>query len=129
MEFILKGESNPITVNLDQAAGKVLINACKLAKKTHAPMIILSVNGKLDYTFTGQDSCSKDEVKNDGSIVAGYDHTGDDIRIAVNPIFLMQAIQGGKKSTLKFLDANSPMYYTDGENREAIIMAMWMDAA
>ena len=115
-DILGKARNNSNTITLNQRAVKELITACKLAKKNkHA--LRMSVNGSLELTIPGDDG---DTIR---SITEGYTHSGADLKTAINPRFLMEAIDKPGNITIKLVAECAPVYITDG-HREAVVMAL-----
>ena len=110
----------PNQVTLNAAAVKELITACKLAKKGKRTFRI-SVNGTMELSTTSE------EYGNwSASISKGYTHTGEDVTLAINPAYLMDALDKPHDITMRMIDGKHPVYITDG-TRESVIMNMQLD--
>ena len=109
------------TITLNAAAARELITACKLAKKEHR-ILRMSVNGSLELTTTSEEFGEYHQT-----ITDGYTHSGPDVTLAINPQYIMEAIDKPHPVKIVIRDGNSPVYVTDGE-REAVIMTMRINA-
>jgi hypothetical protein len=110
----------PNQVTLNAAAVKELITACKLAKKGKH-IFRISVNGTMELSTTSE------EYGNwSASISKGYNHTGEDVTLAINPGYLMDALDKPRGVTMRMIDGKHPVYITDG-TRESVIMTMQLD--
>ncbi len=112
---------NIVTMTTPQTSE--LIRACKRAAKIKTSHIKLTINGRLDY------AASYDDFEVSGTI-EGIQHTGIEFTVALNPRYLLDALDKPADCMLAFSDQRpdkSPMLYTDGLNREAIIMPMHIE--
>jgi len=112
-----------ITINRDAlilvCLRAIAIGKGPRAKDNFTPPLRLSVNGRLEYQ-----AISEENGETSGYIESGYQHTGDDVNIAVNPRFLAEALAGMQEEVYISLRAHDrPMFITDGQ-REVVLMPM-----
>ena len=123
MSFIM----DPARKNANMATIKVkpFIQAVKQAKVICNWRLKLQFNGRLELI-------AKSEELGDSIIPlqSGYDHAGEDCTIAINPIFLLDALSGFTDEVFFCMNEQRPdkcpVYITDG-TREAVIMPMTLE--
>ena len=60
------------------------------------------------------------------TISKGYTHTGKDVTLAINPAYLMDALDMPRDVTMRMIDGKHPVYITDGQ-RESVIITTRLD--
>lgn len=104
--------------NMAQVNTKALAKAIKTGKAISRETIGILINGRLDVTATDE---SGNTVTR--SIEEGYQHTGPDVSIWINPSFVLDALSGMRREFVTMRITDKTLFITDGE-RDALIMQM-----
>jgi hypothetical protein len=103
---------------------KILAAAVKTAKAINKDVILLSVNGKMDISALDATDWGEKRLTpvSQSTITEGYTHSGQDVKLAIDPRFVLDALSGMKgKIALTLGGPNAPLQISDG-HYEAVIM-------
>ncbi len=112
---------NLVTIS-PKMMSKAIKGMSRLAKNG-AGYVKVSLNGNMDISASSEELGT---AKTSLDMTDGYSYTGEDVSIAFNPAYMIDALAGfvGDEVIISFDNPNRPVYITDGSEREALIMPM-----